>query len=384
MMTRRSLKWVCAFVCLATLSLVAAPVAEWSQTFDLTELEYLIDVLLIEDDGYALVGTVHDDAGTSQLRVIRLDALGAAEWTYTSTEDQDVVATSAIVAQDGGIVVAADRSQSNGVVTSVLIQKITPDGQWAWGSGYGVGVGWNLQHSLLLERFLGTLLVFNTAIGETGCSLHVIAVEEGGTTIGTVDCPGLGSAVATDLVQMDAYSYLLSAGSATSEEEQAGYLIQLRDSDHCGWMRQINGDGAEEARAVVRTVDDEIFVCGSAVPSATYSSDVYIAKFSVDGTQLWYRIYGGSKVDYPAAMVASPGGGVVVVGATRNYGGRTGILVFEIASGGEVLWSRGIGGPYDFGVSVHPTSDGGYIIGANCGPEGYSCDGVRIIKLSHD
>ena len=380
----QTIQLACGFVCLAALSLLATPVAEWSQTFASAELESLIDVLPIDNDGYALVGTVHDDAGTSQLRIIRLDVLGTVEWTYTSTEEQDVVATSATVSDDGGIYVAADRFQPSSVITSVLIQKITPDGQWAWGSGYGVGVGWNLQHSLLLERFLGTLLVFNTAIGETGCSLHVIAAEEGGTTIGTVDCPGLGSAVATDLVQMDAYSYLLSAGSATSQEEQAGYLIQLRDSDHCGWMRQINGDGAEEARAVVRTVDDEIFVCGSAVPSATYSSDVYIAKFSADGTQLWYRVYGGSKLDYPAGMVATSRGGVVVSGATLNYGGRSGVLVFEVGSGAEVLWSQAIGGPYDFGVSIHPTPDGGYILGANCGPEGYSCDGVRIIKLSHD
>ncbi len=381
----RTLQLIGCILCLAAPVLVATPVSEWSQTFDAAEMELLCDVLPLGDDGYALVGTVYDESGTSQLRVIRLNALGVIRWTYTSTEKQDVVATSAIVSEDGGIVVAADRSQPQTAVTSVFIQRITSDGAWEWSKEYGEGDGWNLQNTLLLEQYFGALFVFNTEVGDGGNGLHAIVLQDGGVTIGNIDCPYMGEAIATDIAVANDRGYLLSAGSFDGGEQNSGWLIRLEDADHCGWMRQIEGDGAGAARAVVQSADDSIYVCGSAVPSATYSSDVYIAKFSAEGTQLWYRIYGGDKLDSPADMVATPGGGVVIVGTTLSSGGRAGVLIFEIASGGEVLWSQTIGGLYDAGVSIHPSPDGGYIIGVNCGPEEMSaCSGVRIFKLSHD
>lgn len=371
----RILPLIGCILCLTASALLATPVVEWSQIFDAAEMESLIDVLPLGDDGYALVGTVRDESGTSQLHVIRLNALGVIRWTYTSTEKQDVVATSAIVSEDGGIVVAPDRSQPALRTTAVFVQRITPDRAWEWSKEHSDGAGWNLQHTLLIERFFGTLFVVNTSVGETGNGLYVITAEDGGTTIGNVSCPDLGNAVATDIVAANERGFLLSARSFSGGDRDSGWLIRLADVYHCGWMREIEGDGAGAARAVV---------CGSAVPSATHSSDVYIARFSADGTQVWYRIYGGDKLDSPGDMAATPGGGVVVVGTTLNYGERAGVLVFEIASGGEILWSRAIGGLYDAGGSIHPTPDGGYIVGANCGSEEMSSyDGVRIIKLSH-
>ena len=385
MRIRRTLQLIGCILCLAAPALLAAPTAEWSQTFDAAEMESLIDVLPIEDDGYALVGSVHDDSGTSQLRVIRLDALGAVEWIYTSTEERDIAPTSAILSEDDGIVVAADRSQPHTAVTSVFVQKITADGACEWSKEYGDGGNWNLLHTLLLERFFGTLFIFNTGVSDDGNGLHTFALQGGGLTIANIDCPGMGDAIATDIAAADDRGFLLTAGSFNSGDQDSGWLVRLTDAYHCGWMRRIEGDGARAARAVVRTADDGAFVCGSAVPSATYSSDIYVAKFSPDGTQLWYRIYGGDRLDTPADMVASPRGGVVVVGTTLSHGGRAGALLFEIASGGEVLWSQIIGSLYDAGVSIHPTPDGGYIVGINCGPEEMSsCSGVRIVKLSHD
>ncbi len=372
-------------VFLISLSLCAAPSTEWSQTFDGDEFTNIVDVVQTADGGYTLFGSARDEAEISQLRLIKLDSSGSIDWIYTSAEDQDTVAMTGLVTRDGGYYIAGDRAQSDSTVTSVLIQKVSPRGEFTWANGYGVGEGWNLQRTLLFERFENSFFIFNTAVGEGGNSLHTIIARPGGTSIGNVDCPTLGSAVGTDIIGFENASFLLSAGTATTDgQENAGWLIMLQQAYRFGWMQQVEGSGAGGACTIARTTDGQVAVCGLAVPAETNSRDIYLAKFDMAGEQLWYRTYGGSQGDFANEMVATEDGGVVIVGMTMEHGGNQGILVFKVGSGGEVLWAKVLGDPYDVGVSIHQTSDGGFIIGANCGPEGIGCEGVRIIKLSPD
>lgn len=372
-------------VLMISLSLCAAPSTEWSITFDGDEFTNIVDVIQTSDGGYALFGSTRYEAEMSQLRLIKLNHSGSIDWIYTSSEDQDTVAVTGLVTRDGGYYIAGDRAQFDSTVTSVLIQKVSPRGDFAWANGYGVGESWDLQRTLLFERFENSFFIFNTAIGEGGNSLHTVIARPGGTSIGNVDCPSLGSAVGTDIIGFENASFLLSAGSATTNaQETAGWLIMLQLAYQCGWMQQVEGSGAGSAHTIVRTTDGHVAVSGSAVPAETNSRDIYLAKFDTSGEQLWYRTYGGSQGDFSNEMVATEDGGVVIVGMTMEHGGNQGILVFKVGSGGEVMWAKVLGDSYDVGVSIHQTSDGGFIIGANCGPEGVGCEGVRIIKLSPD
>jgi len=80
----------------------AMPTTEWSQTFAPEEIEHIVNAVQTEDGGYALFGTASDATGTSQLRIIKLNPNGFADWIYTSSEDMDVVAVGGLATQDGG------------------------------------------------------------------------------------------------------------------------------------------------------------------------------------------------------------------------------------------------------------------------------------------
>lgn len=262
---------------------------------------------------------------------------------------------------------------------------MSSEGAPTWTSGYGVGEGWNLQGTLLYESSENAFVLFDSAIGENANSLHIIATRPGGTTIGSVDCPSIGNAVTTDLVGLGKGQFLLSAGTPQSvNSEGAGWLVKIQHDDSCVWVRQVEGPGAGSAVAAVEDSYGRFLVCGSALPPETQTRDIYVAAFDQSGKQLRYRTYGGGTPDFATEMVATEDGGVVLVGTSVDYGGDSGILALNIGPGGEALWAEVLGGPHDAGVSIHRTSDGGFLIGANCGPDDSEGKSVRIIKLSSD
>ena len=127
--------FVLGFILLASAAFAgsaAAPSTEWSLTFDGDDFTNIVDVIQTADGGYALFGSVRDEAEMSQLRLIKLDSSGSIDWIYTSAEDQETVAVTGLVTRDGGYYIAGDRARSDSTVTSVLIQKVSPSGDFTW------------------------------------------------------------------------------------------------------------------------------------------------------------------------------------------------------------------------------------------------------------
>jgi hypothetical protein len=87
------------------------------------------------------------------------------------------------------------------------------------------------------------------------------------------------------------------------------------------------------------------------------------------GNIQWQKAMGGSGQDNGMHIAASPDGGYVVTGSLNSpeYPGNHGssdLWVIKLSEAGEVLWQRAYGGSLqDYGRSIEPTTDGGYIVG---------------------
>jgi predicted secreted protein len=83
------------------------------------------------------------------------------------------------------------------------------------------------------------------------------------------------------------------------------------------------------------------------------------------------------------SVLPTPDGGVVVLGITTvNLSmNLSDVWLFKVNANGDTLWSRSFGGGNeDYGRVIAPTSDGGFIIGAETESYGSGGSDIWLIK----
>ncbi|MGH7646370.1 MAG: SBBP repeat-containing protein, partial [Gemmatimonadales bacterium] len=107
---------------------------------------------------------------------------------------------------------------------------------------------------------------------------------------------------------------------------------------------------------------------GGATPTGLH--DVFVAKYSGAGDQLWLRLLGTANTDFGGGVTVDPSGSVYVTGG--NYGGFGGrppdgsvdAFVAKFDSAGTPLWARQVGtGDYDAGNAVAADANGVHVVG---------------------
>jgi len=342
-----------------------------------------VDVIPTSNGGFAIFGTTQVEPGTDQFRLLKLDQEGEIEWDYIGEEVHSVAASAIIETTDGGYFLTGIQQRDAGSGSHILNCRLSATGQSEWTTSFGIS-GREVLNPLPIELHPGAFIVLATAIAATGNELYRIETGEGHIMGGSVGCRDLGFRVVTGLSRPAASSRLtLSAKEGSAESgDRSGLLISLPATGVCGSIVPIEGPGSGFAFDVEEASDGDLLVLGSASLAGS-GSEIYVARYDTEGSQLWYNTYGGKSVDFGVSIAAIEEGGAVVVGTSLDFEGRAGVLVFRLDPEGEMLWSTVIGHRYDAGVSIHRTSDGGYIIGANCGSES-GCSGIRVIKLSPD
>jgi hypothetical protein len=97
---------------------------------------------------------------------------------------------------------------------------------------------------------------------------------------------------------------------------------------------------------------------------------------------LWTKTYGGTNQDYAFPIQLTPDGGYIITGLTSSFGaGGDDVYLVKTDANGNVIWTKTFGGPYqDWGRSVQPTEDGGYIIAGWTTSFGAGSRDVYLIK----
>lgn len=93
------------------------------------------------------------------------------------------------------------------------------------------------------------------------------------------------------------------------------------------------------------------------------------------GDIVWSKTFGGSLDEKIGTSVATPDGGLIVIGYTNSTDGdvialhpSTEILLTRFDADGNLVWTKTIGGTQDdYGMSIIATSDGNYVIAGYSG-----------------
>jgi len=105
------------------------------------------------------------------------------------------------------------------------------------------------------------------------------------------------------------------------------------------------------------------------------NSDYWIVKTNAVGTLQWENTIGGSDIDVPQSVCQATDGGYIVAGVSQsgissdkteaNLGDYD-CWIIKLDEAGHIQWQNTIGGAdYDAVLSVLPTADGGYLLGAS-------------------
>jgi Secretion system C-terminal sorting domain len=115
-----------------------------------------------------------------------------------------------------------------------------------------------------------------------------------------------------------------------------------------------------------------------------------LMKIDDHGELLWAKTYGGLDEDYGNSVQPTPDGGYVLAGSTKSFamGGICDILcsdayLIKTDENGDTLWTKAYGSLNDEqGWSVQPTSDGGYALAGITTGFGAGAEDIYFIKTN--
>ncbi|MHA1716999.1 MAG: hypothetical protein ACTSXP_15245 [Promethearchaeota archaeon] len=111
------------------------------------------------------------------------------------------------------------------------------------------------------------------------------------------------------------------------------------NSNEIVWSLTWGGPDWDFGRSVLIN-DTYIYTCGSTESPVTWSKNLVLIKWDLDGTQIWNRTWGGSDDDYGNA-ICSDGTYVYTCGSTMSYGsGTQNLLLIKWDSAGTQIWNK--------------------------------------------
>lgn len=160
------------------------------------------------------------------------------------------------------------------------------------------------------------------------------------------------------------------------------YLIKTDASGGMLWSHTYGGGEEDLGRSVRETPDHGFVICGTTKSFGLGYGDVYLVKTDSLGTAEWAKAYGGAAGEAGWAVRLCPDGGFIISGATGSYGGGySSVYAIRTESDGDTLWTRVYGGDNsDFGYSVQPTMDGGFIFAGATASSGAGYSDAYLVK----
>lgn len=184
-------------------------------------------------------------------------------------------------------------------------------------------------------------------------------------------------------VQQTADGGFIVAGQTYATDKNGDvWLLKTDPKGSEEWSRSFGGKGTDHGYSVQPTVDGGYIIAGVTEAFPAKWSDVWIIKTDAYGNEQWNRTFGGFKWDKAHAIQQTRDEGYIILGYTFSFGnGDSDIWLIKTDSNGDREWNKTFGGAdWDYGYSVHQTSDGGYVLTGYTESFGRDWSDIWLIK----
>lgn len=234
-----------------------------------------------------------------------------------------------------------------------------------------------------------------TYYGAVTSDIWVVKVSDTGTILWQKCLGGSGDESTTDgFDQTSDGGYIIAGSTNSTDGDVSGWhtgnsapnlpssdawIVKLNSSGNIDWQKCIGGTNDDYATAIHQTSDGGYIVAGSTssndgdVTGLRGGIDFWIVKLDNGGNIVWQQVLGGSGNDNALTVHQTSDGGYIAAGATRSADGdatdthgASDAWIVKLDGAGNVIWHKCYGGTGDdaFG-SIHETADSGYIAGGN-------------------
>ena len=320
------------------------PFIQWQKSLGGTSYDEALSIYPTADGGYIVAGAswsndgdATGNHGDADCYVIKLDTAGNIQWQKCLGGTSNDMAYSICPTADGGYIVAGRSFSTNGDVignhggVDCWIVKLDAIGNIQW------------QKSLGGTSYDEALSIYPTADGG-----YVIA---GYTYSNNGDVVGRYDTLYNDY-----------------------WIVKLNTKGDIQWQKCLGGTGNDMAYSIHPTTDDGYIVAGWSVSNNSDTAgnygDCYVVKLDTAGNIQWQKFLGGTGNDIAYSICPTTDGGYIVAGAswsndsdaTGNHGDAD-CWIVKLDAIGNIQWQKFLGGTGDdIAYSIHPTTDGGYVI----------------------
>jgi len=338
-------------------------------------------------------------SGESDAFISKYGSDGTKVWTKQLGSSSDEKALSISTATDGSVYISGSTNgsldgQKNSGGSDGFISKFNSDGIKLWtkllgssGTDWAKSVNANVDGSIYITG--------NTSAPQGGQAPNNAFISKYSSD---------GLKIWTKLLQISekdtAYSISTSAdgmiyvvGTTKGTTYQNSFQgTTIPD----GFISKYGSDGSEiwtkvlgtslNAKSVSTAGDGSIYITGNTTGSLDNQninggSDIFISKYSSDGTKVWAKLEGGLSYDYAESISIDSDGWIYIAGWThssldgnKNSGGQD-AFISKYSSDGTKMWTKQLGtSESDKAFSISTAADGSvYISGITSG----SLDGQK-------
>jgi uncharacterized delta-60 repeat protein len=213
--------------------------------------------------------------------------------------------------------------------------------------------------------------------------MYVVKLDSGGNVQWTKTIGGSGYDEVRSIIQSSDGGYVVAGGTYSFGAGYSDmYVVKLDSGGNVQWTKTIGGSGYDEVRSIIQSSDGGYAVAGWTTSFGSYY-DFYVVKLDSGGNVQWTKTIGGSNDDFAPSIMQSSDGGYAVAGYTYSFGAGTyDFYVVKLDSGGNVQWTKTIGGSNDdFAYSITQSSDGGYAVAGYTQSFGAGGRDFYVVKL---
>ncbi len=200
-----------------------------------------------------------------------------------------------------------------------------------------------------------------------------------GDTLWTRTYSGAGVDAGEAVLPTPDGGYIIAGWTTSYGNSEQVYLIKTDAIGTAVWSRTYGGTGHDQAWSIALTADSGYIVAGS-TSSYGDSGQVYLIKTDANGDSLWSRAFGGARGDWAQEVRQTPDSGYIAIGTSTSFGdGNLQVYLIKTFPSGNPEWSKVYGGADpEYGYSVEPTRDGGYLCAGTTGSFGNSSQAYLI------
>ena len=346
-------------------NLVINAATTFQKTFGGTSDEYGYATEQLSDGGYIMCGrTISFGVGGFDNYLIRLNANGDTLWTKTYGNTGYDEAQSIKQTSDGGFIMVGQTATVD-YAGDVYLVKTDANGVLVWSTAFGTATKFDFGYSVRQTSDGGYIIAGLT--NSTGAGLRdvlLIKTNSTGVLQWSKTYGGAADDEARSVEETADGGFIVSGFTQSYGSGYQMYLIKTNSTGNVTWSKTFGGGGLELGYSVKQTSDGGYVLLGYSDSYGSGLYDVLLLKLSAIGSITWSKTYGGTADDYGLCIHITTDGGYIISGRTSSYGAGAGdYYLIKTDVNGVHQWSKAYGGTaVDQAGNVRQTADGGYIL----------------------